>query len=126
MTLAPGAKLGSYEILSRIGAGGMGEVYRASDTKLKRDSPDCLPTGLVVKWRCEIPYGAIHSPLGETAMVKRSFPFLLLLSLAVAAWAQSAAPVPVTVDNFIRALTDRTFAMFSFGKIKHNRELSPI
>ncbi|MGH9388470.1 MAG: hypothetical protein ACRD1Z_02575 [Vicinamibacteria bacterium] len=32
-----GSKLGHYEILERIGAGGMGEVYRAHDTKLKRD-----------------------------------------------------------------------------------------
>ena len=37
MTLAPGARFGSYEIVAPIGAGGMGEVYRASDTKLKRD-----------------------------------------------------------------------------------------
>ena len=37
MTLGVGAKLGPYEILGPIGAGGMGEVYRARDTKLKRD-----------------------------------------------------------------------------------------
>ena len=37
MPLAPGTRLGQYEILSPIGAGGMGEVYRAKDTKLKRD-----------------------------------------------------------------------------------------
>src|SRR5438445_1978301 len=37
MSLAPGARLGPYEILSAIGAGGMGEVYRARDTKLNRD-----------------------------------------------------------------------------------------
>ena len=37
MSLAPGSKLGSYEVLALIGAGGMGEVYRARDTKLKRD-----------------------------------------------------------------------------------------
>jgi serine/threonine protein kinase len=37
MTLAPGVRLGPYEIQSAIGAGGMGEVYRARDTRLNRD-----------------------------------------------------------------------------------------
>ncbi|MGH9447941.1 MAG: protein kinase domain-containing protein [Terriglobia bacterium] len=37
MTLATGTKLGSYEIHAAIGAGGMGEVYRARDAKLGRD-----------------------------------------------------------------------------------------
>src|SRR5271155_1311806 len=37
MSLSAGDKLGPYEILAPIGAGGMGEVYRARDTKLKRD-----------------------------------------------------------------------------------------
>jgi serine/threonine protein kinase len=37
MPLSVGARLGSYEILSLIGAGGMGEVYRARDTRLDRD-----------------------------------------------------------------------------------------
>jgi len=37
MALAAGTKLGSYEVVAQIGAGGMGEVYRAHDTKLARD-----------------------------------------------------------------------------------------
>jgi len=37
VTLAPGARLGPYEIVSLLGSGGMGEVYRGRDPRLDRD-----------------------------------------------------------------------------------------
>jgi len=37
MSLAPGMRLGPYEIVAPLAAGGMGEVYRARDTRLERD-----------------------------------------------------------------------------------------
>jgi serine/threonine protein kinase len=47
MTLRPGVRLGAYEIVAPIGAGGMGEVYRARDVKLGRDvALKMLPAGV--------------------------------------------------------------------------------
>lgn len=43
MVLASGKRLGTYEIQSPLGAGGLGEVYRARDTRLGRDVALVLP-----------------------------------------------------------------------------------
>ena len=44
MSLATGDKLGDCEIISSLGAGGMGEVYRAKDTKLNKQPRATNPT----------------------------------------------------------------------------------
>jgi eukaryotic-like serine/threonine-protein kinase len=66
MTLAAGAKLGPYEIVAPLGAGGMGEVYRARDTRLGRDVaikvlPAHLSSDLDLKQRLEREARAISS-----------------------------------------------------------------
>src|ERR1041384_6379809 len=48
MSLTIGSRVGAYEVVAPIGAGGMGEVYRARDTRLNRDvAVKALPDGLV-------------------------------------------------------------------------------
>ena len=49
MNLSPGGRLGPYEIVGPLGAGGMGEVYRARDTRLERQvAIKLLPSHLAV------------------------------------------------------------------------------
>ena len=60
MSLAVGARLGHYAVTAKIGEGGMGEVYRARDTKLDRDvAVKVLPeafaedAGRLARFECE-------------------------------------------------------------------------
>src|SRR5262244_4072980 len=47
MAISPGARLGPYEVIAPLGAGGMGEVYRARDPRLARDvAIKVLPSGV--------------------------------------------------------------------------------
>jgi len=51
MPLSVGTRLGPYEIVALVGTGGMGEVYRARDTRLNRDVAICRHLG-VCKLKC--------------------------------------------------------------------------
>ena len=60
MTLGPGTRLGPYEVIAAIGAGGMGEVYRARDTNLGRQvAIKILPEAFAQDPDPSIPYGGV-------------------------------------------------------------------
>jgi serine/threonine protein kinase len=72
MTLAAGSRLGPYEILSPLGAGGMGEVYKARDTRLERTVavkvlPPHLSSSADVRQRFEREAKMISTTSGERA-----------------------------------------------------------
>jgi serine/threonine protein kinase len=71
--MQPGTRLGPYEILSPLGAGGMREVYRAKDTRLERDvaikvlpetgAIDALPTRAQLLAALNPPAHRLHHPV---------------------------------------------------------------
>ena len=75
LALAPGTRLGSYEIVGSLGAGGMGEVYRAHDPKLGRDvAIKVLPPDFVIA-----PRGAPRFEREARAVAALSHPNILAI-----------------------------------------------
>jgi serine/threonine protein kinase len=78
MALEPGTRLGSYEITAPLGVGGMGEVYRATDPKLRRDvAIKVLPDDTimaVLPGEDEIPPRNINVVLGFGSELERLAP----------------------------------------------------
>jgi serine/threonine protein kinase len=80
MPLSPGSRLGPYEVVAQLGAGGMGEVYRATDTKLKRQvALKVLPAALTAdrdrlarfQREAEI-LATLNHPIGSGRRIRRS------------------------------------------------------
>ena len=73
MSLAPGGRLGAYEIVALLGLGGMGEVYRAKDTKLGRDVAIKVLPELVVSDPDRIARFHLLRDAATTSLVPRKF-----------------------------------------------------
>jgi len=72
VALQPSTRLGPYEIVSSIGAGGMGEVYRARDTRLDRIvAVKVLPTHLLITLNRASVSNARRRPFKAELVVRR-------------------------------------------------------
>jgi hypothetical protein len=110
MTLVAGAKLGLYEVVSPLGAGGMGEVYRAKDTRLDRDMAiKVLPEALardkerVLRFEREAKLPASPEPAEDrrferTAMFPPLCVIVLLCSLLMVGCASTRPRLPAGAD----------------------------
>jgi serine/threonine-protein kinase len=137
MSLSPGTRFGPYAVVSRLGGGGMGEVYRGTDTRLGRDvaikvlpaTTDLSADALARFDREGKAIAALNHPNICTLFdVGREHgrPYLVMELLAGAtldhAIAAGALPIPTIVEHAI-ALSDALHAAHAQGVI--HRDLKP-
>jgi hypothetical protein len=118
-----GARIGAYEIIDRLGAGGMGEVYRARDTKLGRDvATKILPPQFAsdpdrrMPFSRQAPSGAGGADIGGAAQQaiegalaqggRTSGAMLGVVRGATSLTGPSAFTVSATADGLVRATAD--------------------
>src|SRR5438309_7854638 len=122
MTVAPSMKLGPYEIVAPVGAGGMGEVYRARDTRLERTVaikvlPSHLSTNPDLRARFEREAKAVSSLQHPHICVlhdvgsQDGVDFLVMEYLEGETLASRLARKPLTADEILRIATELADAL---------------
>jgi serine/threonine protein kinase/Tol biopolymer transport system component len=109
MSLPPGTRIGSYEIVGPLGAGGMGEVYRATDTTLKRTvAIKVLPASVAgdperlarFQREAEVLAALNHPNIAAIYGVERGSPVALVMEFVEGpTLADRIASAPVTLDE---------------------------
>ena len=137
MQFAPGTQLGSYEILSPLGAGGMGEVYRARDTRLGREVaikvlPQHLASNPEVRVRFEREASAVaalkHPNIVTIHAIEESegVHFIVMELVEGKSLADIIASGPLSLDQFLEIavpLSDAVASAHAKGII--HRDLKP-
>jgi serine/threonine protein kinase len=128
MPFSAGEKLGAYEILAPLGAGGMGEVYRAKDTKLKREiALKVLPDSFAAdpermarfQREAEVLASLNHSHIAQIYGVEER---ALVMELVEGETLQGPLPIE-TALNYARQIADALEAAHEKGII--HRDLKP-
>ena len=128
MTLTAGTRLGPYEILAPIGAGGMGEVYKANDTKLDREvAIKVLPAALaqdperLARFEREAKVlAALHHP--NIAQIYGVEERALVMELVVGETLQGPLPLDIAL-NYAKQIADALEAAHEKNII--HRDLKP-